>query len=111
MKCANCKHEKHNGPCRVAVDIPISHGNTTRGVCGCLEFVEPADMAICSNCEEPLAYSYSTVQLIPDFPYLFVCVWCVHCKHIVTSQVTVMLPPLPKGAGAPGAQSNIHIPS
>lgn len=110
MKCANCKHEhKGTNPCPV-ID-PIALGATKTITCGCKEFVEPADMAICSNCEEPLAYSYSTVQLIPDFPYLFVCVWCVHCKHIVTSQVTVMLPPLPKGAGAPGAQSNIHIPS
>lgn len=84
------------------------HGAYVDNPCGCTAFVEPPDMAVCSNCEQSLSYSYSTAQLVPGFPYLFVCIWCVHCKHIITSQITVMLPPLPKDAAPP--KSNLHVP-
>lgn len=102
MKCPECKHD-HTGPAA----CPVIIESQPPKLCGCT--AQPLDMAICSNCEESLAYSYSTAQLVPGFPYLFVCVWCVHCKHIITSQITVMLPPLPKDAATP-PRSNIHVP-
>lgn len=108
MKCANpaCGHEKHEGPCRVIIH-PASSLDKNR-LCGCYEFVEPPDQPVCPGCGEVVSYSHSFALLNEKLPYLFVCVWCTNCKHILTSQVTVALQPLPP-AKNPGA-SNIHVP-
>lgn len=118
MKCKNCKHE-HQGtnPCNVVVDYDpagadaISRVGVKPRACGCAEFVEPEDLPVCGNCGEILRFSQSAQQLIENYPYLFCLVWCVHCKHIVTAQITVMLPPIPKNAAAAGAHQGLHTPT
>jgi hypothetical protein len=108
VKCKNCGHDhKHSPKCPVIIR---DHAEliTANDICPCREFVEPADEPVCPGCGEVVSYSHSISPLHPPLPYLFVCVWCTGCKHILAAQVTVMLAPMPQGA--PGAKSNLRVP-
>ena len=111
MKCANCGHDHRvTNPCPVVVDNPqITRASMKTVTCGCEKFVEPEDAPVCEGCGEVLRFSQSARQLIDDYPYLFICLWCTSCKRIVTAQITVMLPPI-SSAGKQPAKSNIHVP-
>lgn len=101
MKCARCKHDHKGEICRVMVtQIPPQalggeYQSATTMPCGCPKFVEPEDLPVCPNCAEILTYSHSFAQIRPELPYLFVCIWCTGCKHIIAAQVTVALAPQP----------------
>jgi len=108
MKCANCGHDHRvTNPCPVIVSPPGARGPDIE-ICGCKTFVEPPDMAVCSNCGETLAYSHSIGPIRPDLPVIFAVIWCTACKHIILAQLLPVM--IPTTAAAGGKKSNLHVP-
>jgi hypothetical protein len=57
------------------------------------------DAPNCPACNQPLLYSFSMVQPGPTTPVMLAMLWCVRCKHLITSQFLPLLPIAPGTEG------------
>jgi hypothetical protein len=60
---------------------------------------EVVDEPNCPACNQPLLYSFSMVQPSPTTPVMLAMLWCVRCKHLITSQFLPLLPIAPGTEG------------